>query len=243
VLVITVNRRARRRFAAGLSLLVLFLLVLISVRTTPSPEAVEVVGGPITRVENEEAVALTFDVVDGAEEVEDVLEILKEHNAYVTFFVTGNWAVANPDTVELLARSGQEIGTLGYRYINLSQYPRETIEDSLLSGKEAIERLIGGPVSLFRPPNGEYDERVLAMAEILDLQTVLWQVDSQDVSSSDPAYVTQRVLSRAAPGGIIRMRITGGAETTLKALPAILTGLKEVGLKVAPVGTVLGEAR
>ncbi len=243
MLVITVNRRARKRFAAGLSLLVLFLLVLIGVRTTPSPEAVEVVGGPITKVENDEAVALTFDVVDGVEAVKNVLKVLEQHNARVTFFITGNWANANPDAVELLVRAGQEIGMLGYRYINLSQYPRETIEDSLLSGKEAIERLIGEPVFLFRPPNGEYDARVLAMAEILDLETVLWQVDSQDGSSSDPVYVTQRVLSRAAPGGIIRMRITGSAETTLKALPAILGGLKELGLKVAPVGTLLGEAR
>jgi peptidoglycan-N-acetylglucosamine deacetylase len=76
------------------------------------------------------------------------------------------------------------------------------------------------------------------------LTVVAWSLHSRDTMSRDADAIAARVLSRIAPGDIVLMhdgheregrhRRTGAA-----ALPAILTGLRERGLRSVSVSELL----
>lgn len=72
---------------------------------------------------------------------------------------------------------------------------------------------------------------------------VTWDVDPDDglaPGNGGPIAtdIVTRVVSRASGGSIVRLQL--GGERTLEALPGILDGLAAVGLRVVPLGDVLG---
>lgn len=58
-------------------------------------------------------VALTFDSAWGTEDLEQILSILKKHNAPATFFVTGEWAEKYPEAILSIDQAGHEIANHG----------------------------------------------------------------------------------------------------------------------------------
>jgi peptidoglycan/xylan/chitin deacetylase (PgdA/CDA1 family) len=97
---------------------------------------------------------------------------------------------------------------------------------------------------LFRPPYGEYDERILrVLKEEGYPYTILWTVDSHDWAEElngvkiTKNYVVSRVLDNASDGGIILMHV-GGYET-INALPGIIEGLESEGYELVKVEDML----
>ncbi|MER3412330.1 MAG: polysaccharide deacetylase, partial [Thermoleophilia bacterium] len=66
-------------------------------------------------------------------------------------------------------------------------------------------------------------------------RVVLWSVDPQDWRpSASPGEIARRVLRAARPGSIVLLHDGGGNRSaTVKALPAIIRGLRRKGLKLA----------
>ncbi|MCL8207995.1 MAG: polysaccharide deacetylase family protein [Actinomycetia bacterium] len=183
------------------------------------------------------AVALTVNVVWGTEYVPRLLAVLQREHARATFFLGGAWAAAHPDLVRQLAAAGMEIGNHGYAHRHQSLLSFDANVEEITRASRAIE-LAGAPrPTLFAPPYGEYNRTVLEAAGALHLTTVMWTIDTIDWRpSSTPDRITERVLSRAAPGSIVLMHPT---DRTVEALPRILAGLAAKGLKAVPVGTLL----
>ncbi|NMC81350.1 MAG: hypothetical protein GYA63_00650 [Armatimonadetes bacterium] len=89
----------------------------------------------------------------------------------------------------------------------------------------------------FRPPGGQYDERVLRAAKEQGLLTVLWSNNTGDYTVKDPAWITRRTLSNVQNGDIILLH--ENQPHTVQALPAILEGLEKKGYKAVTVDELL----
>ena len=63
---------------------------------------------------NGNVVAITFNVYEGADVVDGILDVLKENNAKATFFVGGCWADDNIETINKIIENGHELGSHGY---------------------------------------------------------------------------------------------------------------------------------
>src|SRR5690625_4105669 len=50
--------------------------------------------------ENEDRIALTFNISWGEEKIFDILNVLDEHKVRATFFVSGEWAERHPQIME-----------------------------------------------------------------------------------------------------------------------------------------------
>ena len=65
---------------------------------------------PIYKVKTEEKkVALTMNCAWNADDIDKILEVLKNNNTKITFFMVGDWIEKYPEAVKKINDAGQEI--------------------------------------------------------------------------------------------------------------------------------------
>ncbi len=65
---------------------------------------------PIYNVETKEnKVALTMNCAWNADDIDEILTILKNNNVKITFFIVGDWIQKYPDSVKKIYEEGHEI--------------------------------------------------------------------------------------------------------------------------------------
>ncbi|MER3409136.1 MAG: hypothetical protein C4306_03320 [Thermoleophilia bacterium] len=183
-----------------------------------------------------QAVALTFD--DGPSHyTRAVLAVLRRLRARATFFVVGELAARRPALVRAELGAGMAVQSHSYSHPYrppFDRQPRPRIRAEIERTKALLDRL-GARASLFRPPGGAFSPYVLEAAGAAGQRVVLWSVDPQDWRpSASPGEIARRVLRAARPGSIVLLHDGGGNRSaTVKALPAIIRGLRRKGLKLA----------
>ena len=181
-------------------------------------------------------VALTFDISWGDKRLEPILKVLKDNNIQsATFFVSSVWSQAHPELVKKIQESGYEIGSHGHRHDNYSQLTDEEIRSQIQTAHSIIAKVTGEQPNLIRLPNGDFDKRVLQIAEELNYQVIQWDTDSQDWLSPGSEEIAHRVISNAHPGDIILMHASDSAKQTHIALPIIIEQLRSQGYSFVSV--------
>jgi peptidoglycan-N-acetylglucosamine deacetylase len=185
------------------------------------------------------AVALTFDDGPWPHTTQQMLTILAQRQAPATFFVVGRQVERYPELVHREVAAGMAIGSHSYRHPQpFDRLPVARIRDEITQGRRTLVPLGIHPVG-FRPPGGAASPAVTAAAQELGDRTVLWSVDSADWQpgvTSD--QLVQRVLAAARPGAIVLLHDGGGNRSaTVAALPAIIDGLRRLGLTLTVVST------
>jgi len=193
---------------------------------------------PIYAVDtSEKKLAISFDAAWGADRTERLLEILKKHNVKTTFFLTGIWVQEYPEMVKKIAAAGHEIGNHSSTHPHCAALSPKEIAKEIQETEEMIYNLTGKRTRLFRPPFGEYNNKVIKTAESLGYQVVQWSVDSLDWMDIGKEQIIERVLKQAHPGAIVLFH--NNAKYTPDALPVILEHLQEQGYKIVPISELL----
>lgn len=188
--------------------------------------------------DGEKVIALTFDDGPWQNTTEQVLDILKENDIKATFFWVGQALQKNPEIARKVAAAGHAIGNHTWRH------PMETVNE--VTAAEEINntaRLIyettGLRTNLFRPPGGNLEGAMVPHAKSQKHVITMWSAESDDYYVSAPIIV-DNVLRRAQPGSIVLMHDGGGDRTeTVKALPQIITTLKQQGYRFVTVPELL----
>ncbi len=193
---------------------------------------------PIYNVETKEKnVAITFDASWGAENTQKILDILDKYDAKATFFLVGIWVDDYPDMVKQISAAGHEIGNHSSTHPHMNSLSEAEIEKELSTTSEKIKKLTGKDVRLFRPPYGEYNNRVVVTARSLGYQVIQWDVDSLDWKDLSADVMAQRILPKAKEGSIILFHNDG--KYTPEVLPTILGELKSRGYKFVRVSDLI----
>lgn len=194
---------------------------------------------PIYGVDTQEKkVALSFDAAWGAEHTPEILRILEKHKVKTTFFLVGFWVDKYPEMVKRIAAEGHEIGNHSTTHPHFPQLSDEQIRQELRTTNEKIMSLTGKKAVLFRPPFGEYDNRVITVSEQEGLKVIKWSVDSLDWQEHlTKADIISRVTSQVTPGAIVLFHNNG--QYTAQALEEILTGLQRQGYAIVPISQVI----
>lgn len=193
---------------------------------------------PIYCVEREEKVcSITFDCAWGTEYTDEILKALKNCDVRATFFMVEFWTEKYPDFVKKIDESGCEIGTHSSTHSYMSKLNAEGIKQELTASSEAIEKITGKKVELFRPPYGDYDDELIKTASELGYYTIQWDVDSLDWKDLSAADIAMRVINGVKNGSIILMHNNG--LHTAEAVPIILETLKNRGYSFVPVGEII----
>jgi len=204
---------------------------------------------PIRYIETTEpTVAITFDAcatrTHRAGFDRRVFDVVKREQVPITIFVSGLWVESHPDVMaELAVDPLVEFGDHSYEHPHMSHLPVARIVQEIDQTEAALAKY-GKRSVAFRPPFGEWSHRLVYDVQDLRLPTVTWDVVSGDPSARTTAdRMIRNVLDNARPGSIIVFHINGRGWKTGDALPTILQGLRERGLRFVHVSQLMAAAR
>ncbi len=194
---------------------------------------------------DEKRIALTFDACstrDVSKYDERITQELIATRTPATIFLGGSWAVEEKEIVKQLAGNPLfELGNHSYTHPHMAAIADEVrIRRELQRTQAEIHRLTGATPKLFRPPYGEYNERLVSIAAELGLTTVEY-----DLASGDPDLNATKdrlmhwVLGKAQPGSIVVMHLNHRRFHTAEALPGIIAGLRARGFELVTVGELI----
>ncbi|ACL69552.1 polysaccharide deacetylase family protein [Halothermothrix orenii] len=193
---------------------------------------------PIYKVDRvDKKISITLDGTWGANYTEELLDIFEENDVKVTFFFAGYWLEKYPDLVKKIAVEGHDVENHTYTHPHCNSLSPEQIEDELERTSDLIEELIGKRPRFFRPPFGEYNNKVIETATGLDYQVVQWSLDSLDWQEPGVQYIVDRILNNVTSGEIVLMH--NNAPHTPEALRILIPELKKRGFKIVPLSELV----
>ncbi len=143
-------------------------------------------------------ILLTFD--DGPNPIATprLLEVLARHGVHATFFLIGTFSRREPALLREIASAGHTIGNHTETHPWLQFLPERRIRHELTSCNQALQDILGTPVTLFRPPHGARRPAVLRIARSLGLIPVNWNVIAQDWKPDPAEAILHRLQTRIA---------------------------------------------
>ena len=189
-------------------------------------------------------IALTFDACSsvGAGYEGKITDILLRTHTPATFFLGGKWMLHEQAHVrELAALPFVELGLHGYTHPHLPRVSDSRILEELALDEQILFSLTGRRADMYRPPFGEWDDRVLRVTASLGFLTVNFDAASGD---ADPRATAPKLVDWVPrivkPGSIVVMHINGRGWHTAEALESLITTLRHKGYELVTVSELLG---
>jgi peptidoglycan-N-acetylglucosamine deacetylase len=190
----------------------------------------------------EPSLALTFD--DGPDPALVGRFLAALDGSPCTFFVLGTCVRHAPGLARLTAASGHELACHGDTHQSLARLPPRATAVSLRRARATIADACGRPPRFYRPTYGIFNLAGWSVASCLGMRPTLWSAWARDWEErATPALIAARVLRAAAPGAILLLHDADGSpgapERTLAALPLILNGLRDRGLRTVTLSDLV----
>ena len=238
-------RRPRlRRDATQVGLCLCLLGLCAAYTLSLGDNATAVVAGkrelPIYSVERDDKVlAISFDASWGADKTISILDILDEHDVKTTFFLVGGWVDKYPDMVKEIVARGHEIGNHSDTHPHMSQLSESAIKDELRIMSDKVEKLTGVRPTLFRPPYGDYNNRVIEVARAEGYECVQWSIDSLDWKDRGTEDIIKQCTYRVDNGDIVLFH--NDSNDIVNALPTVIKHYQGLDYTIIPVSELLLE--
>ncbi len=215
------------------------LLVFDTIKPTVS--LADLPPAPIYRGHPEkEMVAFLINVSWGTEYIPSILKTLKKDNIKATFFIEGKWAKENKEMVKMIDEQNHIIGNHAYNHPDMAKMSTEQIKEQIDSTNEVIEAIIGEKPKWFAPPSGSFNDEVVNIAHKLEMETILWTVDTIDWKNPSVSVMINRVMKNVHPGATILMHPT---ESVAQGLSSLIEEIKQKELEIGTIESLLSENR
>ncbi|MGL5512332.1 MAG: polysaccharide deacetylase family protein, partial [Sporomusa sp.] len=144
-------------------------------------------------------VAITVDDGPHTKATPEILAVLKEKKAKATFFVLGKNAENHPEIIAQAVLDGHEIASHAYSHKRLNKLPAAEVVAELERLEAALQTVAPRP-TLFRPPEGAYNDNIVALVRERGYSTILWSIDTGDWRRVPVDQVVKTVLDNVRPG-------------------------------------------
>ena len=128
----------------------------------------------------EKKVALTMNCAWNADDIDKILNVLKENNVKITFFIVGDWIDKYPEAVKKIKEAGHEIGSHSNTHPHVNNLSYEENIKEIEESCKKIEQITGTKSTLYRAPYGEYNSTVIKSAQDKKLYPIQWNLDTLD---------------------------------------------------------------
>jgi polysaccharide deacetylase family sporulation protein PdaB len=185
----------------------------------------------------DKVLSISFDASWGGDKTMDVLDILDAHQVKTTFFLVGGWVDKYPDLVKEIVARGHEIGNHSDTHAHMSQLGEEAIKKELRMMSDKVETLTGVRPTLFRPPYGAYNDRVVTTTRAEGYEVVQWSIDSLDWKDRGTADIIKQCTYRVDNGDIVLFH--NDSKDIVNALPTVIKHYQGLGYQIIPVSEIL----
>lgn len=175
-------------------------------------------------------VYLTFDTGGPMGESDKLLEILKDNDVKVTFFLVGYNVKAYPDFAKKVVEEGHTIGNHTMTHKDMTEISEEAAMKEIDDFAALIKETTGKPVAqVFRFPYGKYSMRLLDLVSEKGYTSVFWSTAMRDweprAGGAEEPY--NDIMNGLHEGNIILMH--QGSEENIAALDRIIKDVKKEG--------------
>ena len=202
----------------------------------PEPKPAPAVPAPAPTTGNK-VIALTFDDGPGPYTAH-LLDVLDQYGAKATFFLIGSKVSSQANVVRSIHARGHQLGNHSWSHPELPKLPVNQIAGEIDRTNDAIKQATGVTPAILRPPYGAVNGVVLEQLRLRGMSSILWSVDTRDWADRNSEIVCSRAVAGARPGAIILMHDIH--QTSVNAVPCILSALKQQGYSFVTVQGLLG---
>ena len=135
-----------------------------------------------------------------------------------------------------IAARGHEIGNHSTSHPQMSKLNETQIAKELNTQADNVLAIAGVRPVLFRPPYGDYNNRVITTARAQGFVPIQWSVDSLDWKNRGAQEIITRA-TKVKSGDIVLFH--NDSQYILDALPAVLKYYAENGYSVVPISEIL----
>ena len=193
---------------------------------------------PIYNVDTTEKVcAISFDAAWGNEQTETLLEILDKYKIKSTFFLVGQWVDKYPEDVKAIYDAGHDVGNHSDTHAHLPQLDKNGILKELQSCNDKVKAITGKCPTLFRPPYGDYNNRVVQVSRAEGYEAVQWSIDSLDWKDRGTQDIIKRCTYKVENGDIVLFH--NDSNDIVNALPTVIQHYQGLGYTIVPVGQLI----
>lgn len=183
-------------------------------------------------------VALTFDDGPG-KHTGRLLDILNRKGARATFFMQGVMVKADPAMAKRVADTpGMEVANHTVSHPDLATLGQAGVRKEISGGQQRIQDATGKKTKLFRPPYGSTNSNVRAVTAETGEAIILWDVDTLDWKTRNPASIRKVVQQEARDGSVILMHDIHGS--TVDSVENVVSDLQSNGYHVVTVSELFG---
>ena len=181
---------------------------------------------------------LTFDCgyefyADGKSVTGMILDVLKEKNVKAVFFVTGPYVENNPQLVQRMLDEGHALGNHSADHKQMPTLTLEEMEETILKLHNTVKDKFGYTMKFFRPPDGAFSLRSLALTQNLGYETVHWSfayADWNTADQPDPELAKEKILSSHHDGAIYLLHAI--STTNAQVLGDVIDSLRDMGYRL-----------
>lgn len=195
--------------------------------------------------QNIKQVALTFDDGPHPYFTQKIIEILNLNNIKATFFIVGKQAEKHQNLVRyIFENSNSKVANHTYSHKNLTKLSYYQIREELAKTQEILlslaqENYKNRVIPYFRPPGGNYDNKVLSIANEIGLKVVLWSIFTNDhLPTTKKDEILYCIYSSLNSDKEIIL-LHSGSVATLEALQDIIDFLKQQNYEFVTIDEIL----
>lgn len=232
-----------KMIAYAVSILTVIMLFGISNLSITGNETVETISNsekllPIYNVRTEEKkIAFTMNCAWSADDMDEILEILKNNEVKITFFMVGEWVEKNEETVKKIYEAGHEIGNHSDSHPHVNNLTYEENIREIEECSQKIEQITGQKPNLYRTPYGEFNDTVIRAALESGYHVIQWNKDTLDYQALTGEQMWKRIGSNLQNGDIILSH--NGTAHTLDSLHMLIKNIKEKGYDIVKVSNLI----
>lgn len=160
---------------------------------------------------NDKKIYLTFDCGYEAGYTNQILDVLKENNVKASFFITAHYFNSANDIVKRMIEEGHIVGNHTVNHKCLPNLTDEQIKDEVMKLHNSVYEQFEYEMCFFRPPKGEFSERVLDITNSLGYTTVMWSSaydDWDNEKQNREEYGKKKILENIHNGCVLLLHAT-----------------------------------
>lgn len=221
---------------------ILTVAVLIGIASIKPIETIETSSTtkllPIYNVETDEKkVAFTMNCAWNDSDIDSILETLEKNQVKITLFIVGEWADKYPEAVKKIYEAGHEIGSHSNTHPHVNNISEEKNLEEIQLSVNKIEKITGEKTKLYRTPYGEYNDKVIKVAQEKGYYPIQWNLDTLDYKDLTGEEMWNRIKDKLSNGSIILSH--NGTKNTASSLDMLIKNIKEKGYEIVKVSELI----
>ena len=175
-------------------------------------------------------VYLTFDCGYEQGYTEKILDVLKENNVKATFFITAHYLNTSSDIVKRMIEEGHIVGNDTVNHKCLPNLSDQEIKKEIMDLHNAVFEKFGYEMKYFRPPKGEFSQRVIDIVTKLNYTTVMWSSaydDWDNEKQNREEYGKNKILVNIHNGCVLLLHATSKDNSII--LDDVIKKTREMG--------------